>query len=105
MPPPMDWIRRTLSQIFAFSFADVSGLMRCGALSTAMTPTSSNGPSVSIAAHVPRFARSIFVRPSPAGAAMLPDRSSTTAIASVSLRCSFVISMDTGSVVSSADLK
>ena len=46
-------------------------------------------PSVSIAAQVPRFARSIFVRPSPAGTAMLPDRSSTTAIASESLRCSF----------------
>ena len=77
----------------------------CGALSTAITPTSSNGPSVSIAAHVPRLARSIFVRPSPAGTAMLPDRSSTTAIASDSLRCSFCISIETGRYGSSADLK
>ncbi len=105
MPPPIDWIRRTSSQILSFSLADVSGLMTCGALSTAITPTSSKGPSVSIAAQVPRLARSIFVRPSPAGAAMLPERSSTTAIASESLRCSFLTSIDTGRCGSSTDLK
>ena len=105
MPPPIDWMPRTSSQIASLSLADVSGVTTCGALSTAITPTSSNGPSVSIAAQVPRLARSIFVRPSPTGTAMLPERSSATAIASDSLRCSFLISIDTGRYGSSCRLE
>ena len=88
-----------------WAYAEVNGLTRCAALSTAITPTSSYGPSVSIAAHVPRLAKSIFVRPPPTGAAILPERSSATTIASDNLRCSFLISIDTGKYGSSADLK
>src|SRR6185295_19128182 len=82
MPPPIDWMRRTWSQMPSLSAAEDSGATTCGALSTAITPISSNGPSVWMAAHVPRFARSILVRPSAVGTAMLPERSSATAIAS-----------------------
>ncbi len=105
MPPPIESIARILLRAPAF-FSTVSiGTISCGALSTAMTPISSIGESRSSTCTVPRSARSILIRPPLMGAAMLPERSSATEMASDILRCSRRISIETGMTRSSGDLK
>ncbi len=73
-------------------------------MSTAMQPNSSSGPSMSRAWAVPMFARSIFTFPPGTETAMLPDRSSTTTMATANLRCSWRNSIETGMTGSRGDL-
>jgi hypothetical protein len=50
------------------------------------------------------FARSIFTFPPGTETAMLPDRSSTTTMATANLRCSWRNSIETGMTGSRGDL-